>query len=52
MHFRDTYPDLPIFITENGKASERLLGIITPWDIAALSKETRCYAGLARASRQ
>ena len=40
-----------IFVTENGKASERLLGIITAWDIAALSKETRCYAGLSRVAR-
>ncbi|MBR5259139.1 MAG: hypothetical protein IKV48_01460 [Eggerthellaceae bacterium] len=40
-----------IFITENGKPTERLLGIITAWDIATLSKETRCYAGLARATR-
>lgn len=41
-----------IFVTENGKASERLLGIMTAWDIATLSKETRCYAGLSRAAQQ
>ena len=40
-----------VFVTENGKPTERLLGIITAWDIASLSKETRCYAGLSRASR-
>ena len=22
-----------IFVTQNGKGSERLLGIITPWDV-------------------
>ncbi len=37
-----------VFVTENGKASERLLGIITAWDIAAMSKEARCYAAPAR----
>ncbi len=37
-----------LFVTENGKASERLLGIITAWDIAAMSKAARCYAGPVR----
>lgn len=40
-----------IFVTENGKQSERLLGIITTWDIATLSKEARCYAGLSAAAQ-